>query len=191
MNFAAYAREDAMAYDLNQFIADCRDILARDPGPGGREQVRVNLERLLANIDFVETYCGDSASRGLKVLYEDPKLGFQILAHINDNARVSPPHDHGASWAIYGQATKYTEMIEWEREDDGKDPKHAKLKPVKKYRLTPGKAGIYQDGDIHSIDYPDNARFVRVTGTNLDKIDRIKIDLKTGAVEKMYAQQAT
>jgi hypothetical protein len=30
-----------------------------------------------------------------------------------------------------------------------------------------------------------------VTGTNLDKIDRIKIDLKTGAVEKMYAQQAT
>ena len=44
---------------------------------------------------------------------------------------------------------------------------------------------------IHSIDYPDHARFIRVTGTNLDKIDRIKIDLKTGTVEKMYAQQAT
>ena len=180
-----------MAYDLNQFITDCRDILARDPGPGGREQVRINLERLLGNSDFVETYCGDSVPRGLNVLYEDPKLGFQILAHINDKARISPPHDHGASWAIYGQATKYTDMIEWEREDDGKDPNQAKLKPVKKYRLTPGKAGIYQDGAIHSIDYPDYARFVRVTGTNLDKIDRIKIDLKTGAVEKMYAQQAT
>jgi hypothetical protein len=37
-------------------------------------------------------------------------------------------------------------MIEWEREDDGTDPKHAKLKPIKKYWLTPGKAGIYQDG---------------------------------------------
>ena len=60
--------------------------------------------------------------RGLKVLYEDPKLGFQVLAHINDKARVSPPHDHGASWAIYGQATKYTDMIEWEREDNGADP---------------------------------------------------------------------
>jgi predicted metal-dependent enzyme (double-stranded beta helix superfamily) len=180
-----------MAYDLNQFIADCCDILARDPGPAGREQVRVNLERLLANKDFVEEHCGDAVPRGLKVLYEDPKLGFQILAHVNDKARVSPPHDHGASWAIYGQATKYTDMIEWEREDDGTDPKHAKLKPIKKYRLTPGKAGIYQDGAIHSIDYPDNARFIRVTGTNLDKIDRIKIDLKTGTVEKMYAQQAT
>jgi hypothetical protein len=30
-----------------------------------------------------------------------------------------------------------------------------------------------------------------VTGTNLDKIERIKIDLQTGTVEKMYAQQAT
>ena len=70
-------------------------------------------------------------------------------------------------------------------------PQARQLKPIKKYRLTPGKAGIYQDGAIHSIDYPDHARFIRVTGTNLDKIERIKIDLQTGTVEKMYAQQAT
>jgi hypothetical protein len=104
---------------------------------------------------------------------------------------VSPPHDHGASWAIYGQATHHTDMIEWERADDGTDPKHANLKPVKKYRLNPGQAGIYQDGKIHSIDYPDYARFVRVTGTNLDRITRIRIDLKTGEVHQMTPQQAT
>ena len=175
-----------MAYDLDQFIADCKSTLARDPGPQGREQVRLKLEQLLANQDFIAKYAGDDTPRGLKVLYEDPKLGFQVLAHINGKARVSPPHDHGASWAIYGQATQYTDMIEWEREDDGTDAKHAKLKPVKKYRLTPGHAGIYQDGTIHSIDYPDYARFIRVTGTDLDKIPRIKIDLKTGAIEQMY-----
>jgi predicted metal-dependent enzyme (double-stranded beta helix superfamily) len=180
-----------MAYDLEQFIADCRTTLSRDPGPAGREQVRLNLEKLLANPDFINDYCGDAQPRGLEVLYEDPELGFQVLAHINDKARVSPPHDHGASWAIYGQATKYTDMTEWARADDGNDPKHAKLKPVKKYRLTPGHAGIYQDGAIHSIDYPDYARFVRVTGTNLDKINRIKIDLTTGSVEQMSPQQAT
>jgi hypothetical protein len=180
-----------MAYDLDQFIADCRSILSRDPGPAGRELGRQNLERLLANRDFIEKHCRDNVKRGLKVLYEDPELGFQILAHIDDKGRVSSPHDHGASWAIYGQATRYTDMTEWEREDDGKDPKHAKLKPIKKYRLTPGKAGIYQNGAIHSIDFPDHTCFVRVTGTNLDKIDRIRIDLKTGTVEKMYALQAT
>ena len=62
-----------------------------------------------------------------------------------------------------------TEMTEYGREDDGSDPKHAKLKVLKKYRLTPGQAGIYQNGAIHAIDYPDKSRFVRVTVTNLDK----------------------
>jgi predicted metal-dependent enzyme (double-stranded beta helix superfamily) len=180
-----------MSYDLDQFIADCRSFLKRDPGPGGREQVRQHLERLLKNQDFLRAHCADDAPRGLKVLYEDPELGFQVLAHVNDKARVSPPHDHGESWAIYGQASRYTDMVEWEREDDGSDPKHAKLRPAKKYRLEPGHAGIYQDGTIHSIDYPDRAVFVRVTGTNLDNINRIRIDTKTGVVEQMTPQRAT
>jgi predicted metal-dependent enzyme (double-stranded beta helix superfamily) len=180
-----------MRYGLDQFIADCRSILRRDPGPQGRERVRGKLESLLQNPDFIREQCSEERPRGLFVLYEDPELGFQILAHINDKARVSPPHDHGASWAIYGQATHYTDMTEWEREDDGGDPRHAKLKPVKKYRLMPGHAGIYQDGKIHSIDYPDHARFIRVTGTNLDRIARVRFDLKTGEVHQMTPQQAT
>jgi hypothetical protein len=180
-----------MSYNLDQFISDCRAALTRDLGPKGREEVRLKLERLLKERDFVETYCGAAVPRGLKVLYEDPELGFQVLAHINDKARVSPPHDHGESWAIYGQATLHTDVIEWAREDDGSDSGTAELKPVKKYRLLPGHAGIYQDGTIHSIDYPDSSRFIRVTGTNLDKIDRVRFDLATGKVHQMTPQQAT
>jgi predicted metal-dependent enzyme (double-stranded beta helix superfamily) len=178
-----------MAYDLDQFIADCRATLSRDPGPKGRETVRANLERLLANKDFVQATVGEDAPLGLKVLYEDHDLGFQVLAHVNDKARKSPPHDHGKSWAIYGQATGYTDMIEWERVDKGGD--RAELKEIKRYRLAPGDAGIYADGAIHSIDYPDRARFIRVTGTNLDRIERVRFDLKTGAVQQMTPQQAT
>ena len=178
-----------MPYDLDQFIADTRAALKRDPGPAGRESVRANLERLLANQDFVARTCGDDAPLGLKVLYEDKDLGFQVLAHVNDKGRKSPPHDHGDSWAIYGQATKYTDMIEWERA--GGDDSHAQLKEAKRYRLEPGHAGIYQDGKIHSIDYPDRARFIRVTGTNLDNIKRVRFDLATGEVHQMTPQQAT
>lgn len=179
-----------MAYDLDQFIADCRGALSRDSGPQGREQVRSCLERLLAEPGIIERYCGDDAPVGVKVLYEDPALGFQVLAHIMDKARVSPPHDHGASWAIYGQATQYTDMIEWERTDGGADVDHAELRPAKKYRLTPGHAGIYQDGAIHSIDYPDRARFIRVTGTNLEHIPRVSFDLASGKINKMMSMQA-
>jgi len=178
-----------MAYELKQFIDDTKAILKRDPGPQGREDVRQKLEKLLGNKDFVASTCGDDVPTGLKVLYEDKDLGFQVLAHVNDKARKSPPHDHGASWAIYGQATKYTEMVEWER--SGGDDKHAELKEAKRYRLNPGEAGIYQNGAIHSIDYPDRARFIRVTGTNLDNIQRVRFDLKTGEVHQMTPQQAT
>jgi len=73
-----------MPYDLDQFVSDCRAILKRDGGPKGREEVRLKLEQLLSNLDFVQKYCGDQVPRGLKVLYEDPDLGFQVLAHIND-----------------------------------------------------------------------------------------------------------
>jgi hypothetical protein len=178
-----------MPYDLDQFIADCRETLSRDPGPAGREAVRARLERLLANQDFVQATVGEDVPLGLRVLYEDKEMGFQILAHVNDKARKSPPHDHGESWAIYGQATGHTDMIEWERTDNGSD--RAELKEIKRYRLTPGHAGIYENGAIHSIDYPDRARFIRVTGTNLDKIIRVRFDLATGAVHQMTPQQAT
>jgi predicted metal-dependent enzyme (double-stranded beta helix superfamily) len=184
-------KEPVMAYDLEDFIADCRATLSRDPGPGGREKVRVALERLLANREFVRRVCGEEAPQGLKVLYEDPGLGFQILAHINEKPRTSPPHDHGTSWAIYGQATQHTDMTEWERLDDGADPDRATLKPKKQYRLMPGQAGIYQEGAIHSIDYPARSRFIRVTGTNLDRIPRRRFDLETGKATQMTPQQAT
>src|SRR5664280_1494920 len=151
------SREDAMAYDLDQFIADCKTTLAREPGPKGREQVRVNLEKLLANPDFIRAYTGDDQPRGVKVLYEDPKLGFQVLAHINEKAHASPPHDHGASWAIYGQAAQYTDMTEWAHEDDGKDPAVILVRPF-------GHVGVL--GGL-AVDRPGRAVIVRRRGVRL------------------------
>ena len=56
----------------------------------------------------------------------------------------------------------------------------------------PGHAGIYQDGKIHSIDYPDDARFVRVTGTNLDQHPAACVSTSRPArCDQMTPQQAT
>ena len=104
-----------MAYTLDEFATDCRRIVKADPGPSGREAVRKKLQDLLMNADFVAAHCGPNAAVGANLLYEDPELGFQILAHIMDREYSGGPHDHGDSWAIYGQAVKYTEMNEWKR----------------------------------------------------------------------------
>lgn len=180
-----------MAYELEDFCKDARQTLTRGAGPAELEAVRQSLARLLANAAFVERTCGPEAKPGLHTLYEDGTLGFQVLAHINEKPRVSPPHNHGESWAVYGQATGYTDMTEYRRIDDGSDAAHAKLEVTRKYRLNPGEVGIYASNAIHSIDYPEKSRFVRVTGTNLDRIYRDAFDPATGAIRRMGPQQAS
>lgn len=178
-----------MAYEFEDFCRDCHETLARG-GSDALESVRVQLARLLANGPFVERTCGPDAKQGLHLLYEDA-LGFQVLAHINEKPRVSPPHNHGESWAVYGQAIGYTDMTEFRRVDDGADAEHAKLEVTRKYRLNPGEVGIYASGAIHSIDYPEKSRFIRITGTNLDRIYRDAFDPATGAIKRMGPQQAS
>ncbi len=165
-----------MIYSLDEFCRDCRRALQADPDPGGREAVRRALERLLADKEFVETHVLP-APLGRHTLYEDAQLGFVVLAHINAKAHQSPPHDHGASWAVYGQVTQYTDMTEWRRVDAGTGAGAAELEETRRYRLAPGMAGTYDIGAIHSIDYPEGARFVRVTGTDLEHVQRLKFNL--------------
>jgi predicted metal-dependent enzyme (double-stranded beta helix superfamily) len=180
-----------MAYELEDFCRDCRHTLAEGARSEALEPVRAQLARLLANQAFVDRTCGREAQPGLHVLYEDGQLGFQVLAHVNEKPRVSPPHNHGESWAVYGQAIGYTDMTEFRRVDDRSDPAHARLEVTRKYRLNPGEVGIYASGAIHSIDYPEKSRFIRVTGTNLDRIYRDSFDPATGAIKRMAPQQAS
>jgi hypothetical protein len=171
-----------MGYTLEEFAADCHHILSADPGPAGRLEVRDHLSRLLKEDSFVDAYCGPDASGGANVLYEDPDLGFQILAHIMDKEHTGGVHDHGPSWAIYGQAVKHTDMTEWARLDDGSEEGKARLEIARSYRLERGDAGIFDDYKIHSIAYPAGARFVRVTGTNLETIARARYDVDAGTM---------
>lgn len=169
-----------MAYTLDAFVKDTQAALKADSGPGGREKVRVLLEKLLANKAFVDEAVGPSAPIGTRKLYEDKELSFVVLAHCNPKPHKSPPHDHGASWAVYGQAVKYTDMSVYKRLDGGQGAGEARLQMVKSYRLEPGQAGVYDVGAIHAIDYPEGSRFVRVTGRDLDYVQRLKFDTAAG-----------
>ena len=168
-----------MSYSLEQFCDDCHAAIKADPGDGGREVIRQNLEKLLHNEEFVAANCGPDAERGVHTLYEDPELGFVVLAHIYEKGVESPPHDHGPSWAVYGQAQKHTDMTVWQETEDG-DPI---VEPAETYRLDPGMAGTFNPRDIHSIKFPDGARFVRITGTDLNTVAQRRFDLKNNKVD--------
>ena len=169
-----------MTYTLDAFVKDTRAALSAHNDPSGRQQVRTLLEKLLTNRQFVDEAVGPAAPMGTRKLYEDKELGFVVLAHVNAKGHRSPPHDHGSSWAVYGQAIKHTDMTEYRRVDGGSDAGEAKLEKVKSYRLEPGRAGVYDVGAVHAIDYPEGSRFVRVTGRDLDHVRRLKYDMAAG-----------
>ena len=102
-----------MSLSLEQLSAGCHDALAADPGISGRKKVCTLIQEALRDAKFVATHLGDDVPER-KILYEDPQLGFCILAHVNQGARESKPHDHGPTWAIYGQAKGETVMSDWE-----------------------------------------------------------------------------
>ncbi len=174
-----------MAYTLENFCNDTRQTLTTKSGYDSREEVRQNLEKLLTNTDFISEHCGPDAENGVHTLFEDNDLGFCVLAHIrgDEPRKESPPHDHGPSWAVYGQAIEFTDMVEWTRRDDGKKKGHAELERSKHYRLDPPHAGLYDIGAIHSINPAPNSRYIRVTGTDLTKIDRLRYKPDSNQVE--------
>ncbi len=56
---------------IEQFAAACHDILSKDSGPAGIEQVRKNLEKVLVNKDVTDEYLGPDADSPRNILYED------------------------------------------------------------------------------------------------------------------------
>jgi predicted metal-dependent enzyme (double-stranded beta helix superfamily) len=166
-----------MSYTLEQFSADCRAALLKDPGPAGRELVRQYTAKASADPDFVAKYLGPDADAERKILYEDPQLHFCILAHVYRGAKHSQPHDHGPSWAVYSQVAGVTEMTDWRLLQKPIDGRPGKVEKVRTYKLTPGIAHLYNEGDLHSPRRDSDTRLIRIEGTDLTKVKRDKFEI--------------
>lgn len=164
-----------MGYTLEQFATRCHEILSADPGPAGRQQVCALLRDALQDRSFVAAQLGDDVPER-KILYEDPALGFCILAHNYKGAKQSPPHDHGPSWAIYGQAEGSTLMSDWSLVEPAAETKPGKVRHVRDYSLEPGDAYLYNEGDLHSPRRDGPTRLIRLEGVNMDKVRRLRYE---------------
>jgi hypothetical protein len=161
-----------MEHTLERFADECRRILKADSGPEGRRKICTLVQEVLKDEKFIATHLGDAVPER-KVIYEDPELGFCILAHVYKGAKESNPHDHGPSWAIYGQARGETEMSDWELVEPASDGKPGKVRRVRTYTLKPGVAHIYNEGDLHSPRRAGPTRLLRIEGQNMEKVRRL------------------
>ncbi len=169
-----------MTYTLERLAGDIRDALNADAGDTGRQKVCEHVAEALKDDDFVATHLKDRASGAhpREVLFEDPDLGFCICGHVYDGSAKGSPHDHGPSWAIYGQAEGQTEMTDWRIVEPGDGENPSLVEPVETYTMTRGDARAYDVGDVHSPDRDKPTRLLRIEGKNLDNVERSKIKAK-------------
>lgn len=165
-----------MAHTLESFSSDCHRLLKAEPGPAGREKVRALLEEVLKDEAFVARHLTEATS-DREILYQDPELGFCILAHHYKGAKNSPPHDHGPAWAIYGQARGETVMTDYELLEKPAGNQPGKVRATKSYTLTPGIAHVYNEGQLHSPARANTTFLIRMEGVNMDTVKRDRFEL--------------
>lgn len=164
-----------MAHTMESFAAQCHEFIKSEPGPAGRQKICGLLREVLKDEQFVKQYC-DSNTSERNIMYEDPEYGFCIISHNYEGPKESAPHDHGPSWAIYGQARGETAMNDWSLLEKATPEKTGKVKHVRTYKLTPGDAHLYNEGDLHSPSRKASTKLIRIEGVNMEKVRRFKFE---------------
>ncbi|MAF49117.1 MAG: hypothetical protein QGH73_14770 [Rhodospirillales bacterium] len=165
-----------MTVTIESFSGDCRAALIEQPGPEGVEKVRQLLEVALQDEDFIQTHLGPDADSPRNILYQDPDLGFCIIAHVYKGSSVGNPHDHADAWAIYGQASGVTRMTEWRKLADPDGDRPGKVEEVRSFDQNPGDASAWQVGEMHSPARDGETRLIRIEGRNMDGVKRDKYE---------------
>lgn len=164
-----------MSYTLEQLASDIKATLKKTPGVAGREQICGLVSKACLDKEFVAQHLTAEQCKPRKVLYEDPELGFCICGHVYGDKAEGKPHDHGGSWAIYGQAVGMTQMTDWKIIKKGDADAPALVEPTRTYDMKAGDVRYYDVGFVHSPNRQEPTKLVRIEGANLDHVKRSNI----------------
>lgn len=104
-------------------------------------------------------------------LYRDPRRGFVLLAHTEQQGLYRPPHDHGRGWVVYAVQDGEIEMGAYGRVED----LDGAVRLVKRDStvVRAGQALAYLPGDIHdTLCLTPTALLFRFTERDLRVEDR-------------------
>ena len=162
---------------LESLAKRLRDSMKASPVPDGADALCAILSEALSDRQFTAAMLPDrkDGEAVREILYEDPELGFCICGHVNAGSSVGKPHDHGTTWAIYGQAEGTTEMTDWRIVDRGGDDAPVRVVPERTYTMKPGDAHFYGVGAVHSPKRTRATRLIRIEGANQEFIPRSNI----------------
>lgn len=150
----------ARTYTLDQFYNDLRDAFASNEGPLARaEGVRGHVQRLLADPEVLEKGLNlpGEGGYGRVDLYVDsdyghPGPGFLVMCSVQSKGQSNIPHDHGASWVVYGVGKGAIEQrkYRWVYPDAGPFKSPPELKETERYAQHAGDVAYFLPGEIHT-----------------------------------------
>ncbi|HEX3792562.1 MAG TPA: hypothetical protein VHW44_32170 [Pseudonocardiaceae bacterium] len=142
------------------------------------EPARTAVLAALADPAISQLYQGRTAS----FLIAGEPGGLAVHASVHRPGHLTPPHDHGPAWAVYGVVVGPTSFTRWDRLADP-EPGRAALGPPDQLELTAGSAEVVLPGQVHTVanrtaDWTWN---LVVRSRLLSEITRSVFDLDTGA----------
>lgn len=137
------------AFDLDRFVADCREALPQDPP---QKAVREIMERALADSAAVRDTLGEPRRAQIDKLYVAPDL--VILNVLWAPGMTIMPHNHNM-WAIIGLYGGREDNIFWRRI---KDDAGGRIEAAGAKALSTGECTTLGYDIIHSVTNP-SARF--------------------------------
>ena len=179
-------------YTLEQFVDDIREAFgSKDP----RAQAQViagHMQKILAVPGWLDEKIQEAEGSRVDLHLDrdcgHPGPGFLLMCSIQDPGRNpneggGRPHDHGASWVVYGVyrgAIEQTKYRWWYPETDWTNPQ---LKEIGRFVQRAGDVAFFLPGEIHKTVNAANERslVLRVEGQKLDGVVRHRYDPETNA----------
>ena len=180
----------APTYTLDGFVEDIRQVFASSKDPRSLAQgVATHMKELLAVPGWLEekTNLPAEGGYGRVDLYTDqeyghPGPGFLVMCSVQapgaSLAAGGVPHDHGASWVVYGVykgAIRQTKFHWTYSEGAWTAPQ---LKSKESFVQKEGKVAFFLPGEIHSTENVHNGRslVLRVEAQRLELVARHRYD---------------
>jgi predicted metal-dependent enzyme (double-stranded beta helix superfamily) len=183
-------------YTLERFIAEVQQVFASTKDPRAQAQaVAKHMRELLAVPGWLEEKL-KSLPQGFGTInlhideeYGHPEPGFLAMCSAQRPGASNSPHDHGASWVVYGVYEGAIEQTKWRWVCPPHDWTSPQLTPIEKLVQRQGEVAFFLPGEIHTTANVHDGRslVVRLEAQRLDLVMRHRYDPERNAAKAFRA----
>lgn len=184
-------------YTMEVFVANVKQVFANNRDPRAQAQgVAKHMKEMLAVPGWLEEKLNLPVEGGVgrTDLYLDeehghPGPGFLLMCSVQLPGQHNAPHDHGASWVVYGVYQGAIEQTKWRWEYPESDRTAPEIKDVASWVQGEGEVAFFLPGEIHTTRCVADGRtlVLRLEAQKLDRVVRHRYNQHTNSAEMFQA----